>query len=204
MFRLSHEAKTARTIAHDFNNLLFAISGHSQCLSELLPADGRPRLHTQEIVDAAKRGLALVEELRALFPDRAALRAEPLASTDRILLVESEPSLRELMKDVLVRQGYDIRTAADAAEAVAACEHEPADFQLLITDFTSQGITGPELADVLRGRTPGIRVLFMSDAVDDAAMEHARAEGASFVAKPLSAAALTRSVHHALEGCHAV
>jgi CheY-like chemotaxis protein len=204
MSRLSHEAKTARTIAHDFNNLLFAISGHSQCLSELLPADGRPRLHTQEIVDASRRGLALVEELRALFPDRAALRAEPLGSTDRILLVESEPSLRELMKDVLVRQGYDVRMAGDAAEAVAACEHEAADFHLLITDFISYGMTGPELADLLHDRTPGMRVLFMSDAAEHPLMERARAEGASFVAKPLSVAMLTRSVHHALEGCHAI
>jgi len=204
MSRPSHEAKTVRTIAHDFNNLLFAISGHSQCLSELLPADGRPRLHTQEIVDAARRGLALVEELRALFPDRAALRAEPLASTDRILLVESEPSLRELMKDVLVRQGYEVRMARDAAEAVATCEQEAADFHLLITDFISHGMTGPELADLLHDRTPGMRVLFMSDAAEHPLMARARADGASFVAKPLSVATLTRGVHHALDGCHAI
>jgi CheY-like chemotaxis protein len=204
MSKLSHEAKAARTIAHDFNNVLFAISGHAQCLSELLPADGRPRLHIQEIADAARRGLAAVEELRALFPDRSALRAGPLASTERILLVESEPSLRELMKDVLVRQGYDVRTAADAAEAVAMCEQEPADFHLLVADFAAHGMTGPELASVLKDRTPGLRVLFMSDGAEHPLMERARADGAAFVARPLSAAALTRSVHHALDGCHAV
>lgn len=200
MSKVSLEVTTARAIVHDFNNLLFAVSGHSQCLSELLPADGRSRLHIQEIVEAARRGLALVEDLRALFPDRNALRAEPLQAADRILLVEPEPSVRALVGDLLAREGYEIRVAADAAEAIAICESEPAEFQLLMCDFTSQDMTGPELADVLRDRAPGMRALFMSDAAEHPLMERAKADGASFVSKPLSMAALTRGAQQALEG----
>ena len=204
MSKVSLDLTTARAIVHDFNNLLFAVSGHSQCLSELLPADGRSRLHIQEIVDASRRGLALVEDLRALFPDRKALRSEPAAAVDRVLLVEAEPSVRELARDVLAREGYEVRVAADAAQAIAVCDSEPAEFQLLVSDFVLDGMTGLELAEVLRDRTPAMRALFMTDTTDDARIDRAKADGAAVINKPLSVTTLTRGVQHALEGCHAV
>lgn len=85
----------------------------------------------------------------------------------RIIVVDDEPDLRLLLEDYLGAQGYQVRTAADAAELTRQLEEGPAD--LLILDVNMPGEDGYSVARRLRqaGVDAGILMLTAAGAVDD-------------------------------------
>ncbi|MGV3754777.1 MAG: response regulator [Verrucomicrobiota bacterium] len=66
----------------------------------------------------------------------------------RILYVDDDDTLRGLGQQVLGRQGYEVDTAADGWEALAALDKRQ--YHLLITDHSMPGLTGLELMVKLR------------------------------------------------------
>ena len=83
-----------------------------------------------------------------------------------ILLAEDEPALRELYVRQLRRSGYEVREAADGAEALRQFDqHRP--ILLLITDILMPEMDGLELAGKLRRMQPDLPVLFMSGHLND-------------------------------------
>ena len=85
-----------------------------------------------------------------------------LAGTETILLVEDEQPIRELVRKVLVRYGYEVLEAADIAHALEFAERHPAPIHLLLSDIVMPELSGPDLAQrVVRYRRE-MRVLYMS------------------------------------------
>ncbi len=117
---------------------------------------------------------------------------------ETILLVEDEPLVRELSRDMLERQGYRVILASDANEA----EHLGANagsFDLLITDAIMPGVSGIELARRIRVSHPGMKVLFISGYTDEPGeRDRTGAEGAAFLQKPFSADSLGRKIRQIL------
>jgi PAS domain S-box-containing protein len=85
---------------------------------------------------------------------------EPVGAAARVLVVEDEEVIRGLVDQVLSAEGYDVVLAANGDEALEAASLMPVD--VLLTDLTMPGIGGHELADRLRERAPGLKVMFMS------------------------------------------
>ena len=114
----------------------------------------------------------------------------------RLLLVEDEPTLRELALAVLSRNGFEVLAARDPAAALelaAGADH----LDLLVTDVVMPGSTGIELARRLRESRPELPVLFMSgysEDVTDIAGPMAR----RFLAKPFTPEGLLRAVDEAM------
>lgn len=79
----------------------------------------------------------------------------------RILVVEDEESNRTLAERVLLAAGYEIRTAANALEALALIPRE-ARFDLFLLDIMMPGMQGTELAERIRAIYPDARVLFFT------------------------------------------
>ena len=52
-------------------------------------------------------------------------------STGRILVVDDEADIRDLVQEILSEEGYTVDVAADAAEARAACARQAPDLVLL-------------------------------------------------------------------------
>jgi CheY-like chemotaxis protein len=77
-----------------------------------------------------------------------------------ILLVEDEPSVRELVRDILVAHGYQVLEAADGRSALEMLERCGSDVLLVLTDLVMPAMNGPQLAAHIRQRHPQIRVLF--------------------------------------------
>jgi PAS domain S-box-containing protein len=120
------------------------------------------------------------------------------AGGETILLVEDEPLVRELSRDMLERQGYRVVLASDAneAERISAIAGS---FDLLITDAVMPSISGVELARRIRASHPGMKVLFISGYSDQPAeRDQTAAEGAAFLQKPFSADSLGRKIRQVL------
>jgi PAS domain S-box-containing protein len=120
------------------------------------------------------------------------------AGGETILLVEDEPLVRELSRDMLERQGYQVVLASDASEA-ERISAVAGSFDLLITDAVMPSISGVELARRIRASHPGLKVLFISGYSDQPAeRDQTAAEGAAFLQKPFSADSLGRKIRQVL------
>jgi two-component system, OmpR family, response regulator len=103
----------------------------------------------------------------------------------RVLVVDDEPSLAELLASVLRYEGWDIRTAADGASAVrAAREFKP---DAVVLDVMLPDFSGLEVLRRLRSELPHVCVLFLTarDAVEDR-IAGITAGGDDYVTKPFS------------------
>ncbi|HLF57626.1 MAG TPA: PAS domain S-box protein, partial [Thermoanaerobaculia bacterium] len=139
------------------------------------------------------------EEAEAAGP--SAGRANTVGGSESILLVEDEPSLRELARRVLEGAGYRVREAASGSEALALVAAQPAHaFDLLVTDVVMPGMRGTELARRLARSSPGLLVLLMSGYSEEDLSDVRELEGRSaLLAKPFSNDVLLGKVREVLD-----
>src|SRR3989442_1729339 len=83
-------------------------------------------------------------------------------SAIRLLLVDDEAAVAELLKKYLERPGYegDAFTAPD--DALARFEADPQRYALVMTDLTLPGMDGEQLLDRMRQRNPTLRAIISS------------------------------------------
>jgi signal transduction histidine kinase len=120
--------------------------------------------------------------------------------SETILVVEDEPDVRVFARDTLRGLGYGVREACDSEAALHIIEHEP-QLRLVLTDIgLPGGRDGRELADEVRRRRPGLKVLFTTGYARDAATPNTRPDtGIELLAKPFNAADLARKVRAVLD-----
>jgi two-component system, OmpR family, response regulator len=103
----------------------------------------------------------------------------------RVLVVDDEPSLAELLASVLRYEGWEIRTAGDGSSAVrAAREFRP---DAVVLDVMLPDFDGLEVLRRVRAELPHVCVLFLTarDAVEDR-VAGITAGGDDYVTKPFS------------------
>ena len=81
-------------------------------------------------------------------------------SSNRILLVDDENSIRISLADELEDEGYSVTTAASGEEAFALLKEN--DFDLIITDLVMEGIGGIEVLKKAKTLDPIISVLILT------------------------------------------
>src|SRR3978361_1250440 len=121
-------------------------------------------------------------------PPASGFRAQltrPDGSALRVLVVDDEPSICELLSMALRYEGWDVRTAADGAEAVrAAREFRP---DAVVLDVMLPDMDGLEVLRRLRADSPLVPVVFLTakDALEDR-IAGLTAGGDDYVTKPFS------------------
>ena len=120
-------------------------------------------------------------------------------STARILVVDDETDIRELVQEILIEEGYAVETAANAAEARAACARQAPDLVLLdIWMPDTDGIS--LLREWQQAQSFTAPVVMMSGhGTVETAVEATRLGAVDYVEKPLSLAKLLRTVQSALD-----
>jgi PAS domain S-box-containing protein len=140
---------------------------------------------------------------RASGPASAATvvtRARPaLGGTETILLVEDEPAVRALVRDILTGYGYTVLEAASGAEALAFFEGDGSRIDLLLTDVVMPSMSGKTLAGRLTAARPDLDVLFMSGYTDDVIGRHGVLDSKlAYIQKPFTPEQLARKVRDVL------
>ncbi len=125
--------------------------------------------------------------------------APPVFGTETILIVEDEPVVRKLARDVLEECGYRILCASSGPEALRMSDDNPEPIQLLITDVVMPEMSGPELANLLQRSRPQTRVLYMSGYTDDEILcRKGLPENSAFIQKPYTPEQFARKVYETL------
>lgn len=122
--------------------------------------------------------------------------------TETLLLVEDEPSVRDLTQGVLQAQGYQVLTATNGQDALGvAHRHKGRNIRLIVTDIIMPGMGGKAMVDQLKTRLPDVKVLFTSGYIDETiAHEGVLDTGLEFLPKPYTPATLTGKVRDILDG----
>jgi CheY-like chemotaxis protein len=122
-----------------------------------------------------------------------------LGGSETILVVEDDPLVRDFVVGQLQSLGYRTIAAVHGPEALSRVDGG-AVFDLLFTDVIMPGgMNGRELADEIRRRRPGTRVLFTSGYTDHAIIHHGLVdEGVLLLSKPYRKSELSRMVRVAL------
>lgn len=115
-----------------------------------------------------------------------------------ILVVDDEPDIRELIKDILEDENYQVNVAANGEQARAEFEQQLPDLVLL--DIWMPDIDGITLLKEFKQQNKAVTIVMMSGhGTIETAVEATRLGAADFIEKPLSMAKLLRGVEMALE-----
>jgi len=110
-----------------------------------------------------------------------ALPRVPTRGQGRLLVMDDESVLRDLLREVLSDAGYEVVCAADGARAVAELEQSKLQgkpFDLAILDLTVPGgMGGRQALPLLRGLEPGLRVIVSSGYSVDPTLSRFQEEG---------------------------
>lgn len=120
---------------------------------------------------------------------------------ETILVVDDEPTVLELVTEVLAAQGYRTLTAADGAAALEILG-SAVRLDLLITDVgLPGGMNGRQVADAARVHRPDLKVLFITGYAENAVIGNARLDaGMEVLTKPFALDALVARIQSLLGG----
>ncbi|GJD81894.1 hypothetical protein GCM10007886_47560 [Methylobacterium gregans] len=111
----------------------------------------------------------------------------PLASRPaRVLVVDDDPEVRHVTASFVRRFGYRETEAESGAAAVAILEREA--FDLVVADLAMPGMSGVDLANLVRSRWPDLPVLILTGHADAIEIP----EDLPVLAKPFQSAELAR------------
>src|SRR5712671_2877531 len=83
----------------------------------------------------------------------------------RVVVVDDEPAVRNLVRRMLEPAGYVVDEAEDPKQACVAAEGD-GQIDLLVSDFHMPEITGGEVARRIRAAQPDVKVLFITGHAD--------------------------------------
>ncbi|MCU0728313.1 MAG: PAS domain-containing protein, partial [Planctomycetes bacterium] len=131
--------------------------------------------------------------------DREAEASEEGFSGVKVLLVEDEDPVRQVVRSMLESLGLEVLEAASADEATQVGKRYGGAVQVLLTDIVMPGRNGYQAAEEISRAHPGIRVVFMSGYADvDPESSCGPGTGRQFLRKPFTRSQLARKLRDAL------
>jgi two-component system cell cycle sensor histidine kinase/response regulator CckA len=123
--------------------------------------------------------------------------ARAVSASERVLVVEDDPSMRRMAERILRRAGYEVVTSPGGRDALRKLEAGEG-FDMLLTDVVMPEMSGTELAGRAAALYPELRILLMSGYVDRPGVGPVE-DGAELLEKPFRAEELLDRVRNVLE-----
>jgi CheY-like chemotaxis protein len=125
--------------------------------------------------------------------------SEPTTGRPTVLVVDDEEDLRDIMRRMLERKGFQALVAGDPTQAVDTCRQYEGDIDLLLTDLGLPGVSGGELARTASEIRPDMRVVYISGLPREIALDQGLiGSDARLIRKPFTSDALVETVRTAL------
>ena len=126
-------------------------------------------------------------------PPPPELPAPRAGRSARILVVEDEDAVRDVLVDVLGGQGHEVVACEDGTSALAQVGDRP--FDLALVDLSMPGLSGWDVAKGLRAAQPEVPIALVTGWGDQIDFGEARARGIDYLmAKPFNVDDITRLV----------
>lgn len=127
-----------------------------------------------------------------------AVITEPFANGEAALIVEDDPSVRELARATLERGGFRVYEAADAQIALQLWGEATRKITVVVTDMVlPSGMSGGRLAQLLQERDPDLQIIYVSGYGSETLRDDlpaTLAPGVNFLAKPFDPRALLNAI----------
>src|SRR5882672_9529026 len=121
-----------------------------------------------------------------------------MAARGTILVAEDDEMTRDMLAEVLGREGYEVVAVTDGREAIDSLRTRA--FDLVVTDIQMKRASGLEVLDAVVATAPDTPVVLVTAYADPGAAMDSIAKGAAdYLAKPIDIIALRTTVARALE-----
>ncbi len=121
----------------------------------------------------------------------------PAPQPHRLLIVDDDPSIHELVQAMLVGANWEADSACSGEEALARLQGHT--YDILLVDILMPGMDGLALLGLLRSRYPHIPVVIMTvKNTPDHVLGSLRRDAAAYLSKPFSRDAFLATLHNAL------
>lgn len=119
---------------------------------------------------------------------------------ETILIIEDDEEVRSVTKRILIRHGYTVLESENGLNALALFD-KVSTIDLLLSDVVLPGgMSGPEIAQKVHQRNPGMKVLYMSGYTENSVIHHGQLEdGIDLISKPFTQKALGHKVREVLD-----
>jgi CheY-like chemotaxis protein len=132
--------------------------------------------------------------VEATEADGPAATPSAVVGAGRVLFVEDDPAIRDVIGELLGRGGCEVRAVSSGAEALDTAARE-APFDVLVTDVVMPGISGICLAEEAMERYPAMGIVLLSGyTAETLDLSRVIAGGAAFVGKPITSNKLLEAV----------
>lgn len=151
------------------------------------------------IDSAPGRGTTVTIALPATAPESAPPPVEPATpppTAARVLVIEPDPDVREMLRDFLGGFGYLVRVAADGAEGVAAFQAEPTD--VVVAGTAAPGQSPREVVLAIRALSPATPVVLLAGWAEATARDRGVTGADRIIDMPLDPAAIATAVEDLL------
>ncbi|MCH7801608.1 MAG: response regulator [Chloroflexi bacterium] len=116
----------------------------------------------------------------------------------RVLIIDDNQHIREMVQSFLIREGYEYSSARDADQAIEFLRQ--GEYDLAIMDIVMPGRTGTDLLPQVVSEYPNMAVIMMSSIIDTTTAVTAMKEGAyDYITKPVDLEELAMRIEKALE-----
>jgi CheY-like chemotaxis protein len=124
----------------------------------------------------------------------------PAAQGELILVIDDEPSVRDLLSTVLLNHGYQVVLARDGEEGFRLFAAAQNRISLVLSDVNMPKSGGKSFAELIRPISPDVRILFMSglDSTEHGPDASPISPRDPFLLKPFKPAVLLEKIHQLL------
>ena len=121
-------------------------------------------------------------------------------AVETILVVDDEPEILAMARDMLEARGFRVLTAGSPEEALRLAEAHPEPIHVLLTDVVLPGLNGRELAERLCAVRQETKVIYMSGHASEVVGDYGvRVPSDAFVAKPFTSERLVGKILEKIE-----
>ncbi|MFA7405629.1 MAG: response regulator [Pelobacteraceae bacterium] len=121
---------------------------------------------------------------------------------ETVLLVDDDPTVLRITRELLESYGYSVLTAADGMAALKVFEAHRTEIRIVVTDLIMPHMAGREAIEQIRHQKPDLPIILTSGYMDDI-IDHTaiNALGVVFLPKPVHPKKLAETIRAGLAGC---